>query len=140
MYERDVCYANKMDLWGQHQDKRAKTTYSKVSCKKTSNLIMFMCKFESTMYQKRYVQSTNDFSCKIKKLAIETNLWFEVQASNFYKHNIFKVFQKEIVDYVWSCSIASSVTLQDHKSYFITEQIMDQNGKNKSVFFKTKFI
>ncbi|XP_023730878.3 protein FAR1-RELATED SEQUENCE 6-like [Lactuca sativa] len=102
---------------------------------KDSNLIMFMCKFESAMDEQRNLQSTNDFNSKNKNPPIQTNLQFEVHASKFYTLNIFKLFQKEIKDSIWTCSATPYERVQDHDTYFIIEQIMDEDIQNRSVFF-----
>nr|KAJ0227238.1 hypothetical protein LSAT_V11C100036730 [Lactuca sativa] len=58
--------------------------------------------------------------------------------SHIYTHNIFKLFQKEIEDSIWTCLATPCERVQDHNTYFIIEQIMDEDIQNISVFFNKK--
>jgi hypothetical protein len=104
----------------------------------TTNLVMFICKFDAAMDKQRSIQSASDFTSVSKLPPISTRLEFENQASRFYTHKMFGIFQKEVHDCVWSCSVVNCTSVYDHDSFLVLEQVMGEFGENKSVFFNVK--
>jgi len=58
---------------------------------KNSNLLTFMCKFDTEMDKQRKTQSTNDYDSLHKRPSMETQLPFKAQASMFYTPKIFGI-------------------------------------------------
>ncbi|KAL4557142.1 hypothetical protein LXL04_035314 [Taraxacum kok-saghyz] len=104
----------------------------------TTNLVMFICKFDAAMDKQRSIQSASDFTSVSKLPQISTRLEFENQASRFYTHKMFSIFQKEVHDCVWTCSVVNCTSVYDHDSFLVLEQVMGEFGENKSVFFNVK--
>lgn len=96
---------------------------------------MFMWKFDAAMEKQRNIQATSEYESSSKSPPLATILQFESQASKFYTHTIFNIFQKEIHDCVWSCSPGSVISLSDYDSCIVLEQLLPVYGQNKSLFF-----
>lgn len=101
----------------------------------TTNLIMFMVKFDAAMDKQRIIQSESDYNSVNKLPPIHSRLEFEVQGSRFYTHKIFSLFQKEVHDCVWSCSVSNCRSMGGKETFTVLEQIMGKNLPNQSVFF-----